>query len=448
MEQHNGLLSAQKTSIAALVSYCILLVFYLIVIQDLVASRMAITISDNTYAKAFLFFKEFIVFCLAIVTYPFIGGRSEIKLALLFFLITIFYVLISPLPLGMALQDFRPYCLIVASFITGNYLGKHNRVLDGIIKSLIYLTIFIMMFGFVEHYLFPKKMFKEFFPLVQIATKVKDFSDIEFYRDGLPGNFINSDAGKRMVGPFGDPLYMGYFLIFCLDIIFAYWFFVKRRLNGTLVILLIGLYCVFLGQVRAIWIGSAVSIGVLFFNKKYLKYLIPVFFLVVFFVILKRDLIITTVQSMYSGGGSSRNHILAYYKGIPKIMSHPFGTGVGTHGSFATRSTTGEFYDAEGFENAYINLALEIGILPTIFIVLVSVYLIKHSRMLILKVKSISITEQIILLSGFLLNVQFVIAGLLSPHIMTARIVIPFWFLNGACIAVIRKFKRSGQLEL
>lgn len=430
------------------VGFLMVTVFFLITIQDLVAARLAIGLTNTIPAKFFLFSKELIVFFLAAVVYPKIGSRNEIKIAFLFLTITFLYVLISPLPFSAALQDYRPYVLVATSFMIGNYIGKNIESFKHIINSVFILSLFIVIFSFIEHYLFPETMFRVYFPVVKIATEIKGFSDKEFYIDGLPGNFINSDAGQRMVGPFGDPLYMGYFFIFCLNIIFSYWFLTKRKFNYTLVLILIGIFCIFLSQVRAIWVGLAISLFIVFFTRKNIKYLFVAFILGAVFVMINTDLILPIVRSIFTWDtGSSVNHVLAYVNGIPRILSAPLGSGIGTAGSFAVR-LLGDNSSVVGVENAYINLALEIGVIPMICIVLVILYIIRGSRKLLLssRLNLLTLMERIVLMSGLLLNVQFFIAGLFSPHILTARIVIPFWFLNGVCVYVIRRHSKNTNL--
>jgi hypothetical protein len=438
---------SEKSFIIRPYTFLILFVFFLIIVQDLIAARIALMPGAKIIGQGFLFFKELLIFAGALLVYQRVGNRLEIKLALIFFLLTILYIFVSPLPLGMALQDFRPYALILCAFVIGDFFGKADIEFRTIVKWLIYFTVFIIVFAFIEHYIFPETMFRKYFPVVKIATEIKGFSDEAFYINGLPGNFINSGAGQRMVGPFGDPLYMGYFLIFCMDVIFSWWFYRQRQFNVILCILLISLLCIFLGQVRALWIGLVASLFITFFNLKYFKYLIAGAFVLGIFVAIKSELIIITVRSMFDwSDGSAHGHILAYVDAIPRIIRYPFGHGVGTAGYFAVRSQSRAALDIVGVENAYLNLALELGIIPAVCIFLVSLYIIVKSRGILLgKLAAATINQRIVLFAGMLLNIQFLIAGFVSPHILTVRIIIPFWFLNGYCIAILRNINKERK---
>lgn len=422
-----------------------ILSLYLIVFQELIASQLAVIGFNVFLSKLFLILKELIVITIGVYVWYKYKKEPEIKIFFIFFLVTILYLFVSPIPFSSAIQDYRIYPLLISSYFIGYYFGRNDNYFSYFYKHILIIFVFVISFGFIEHFLFPETMFREYFPVMKIATDIKGFSDNEFYLEGLSGNIITTDAGKRMVGPFGEPLYMAYFLIILINFLFASWFYSEKKQSKKVLLftILLGIGCILLGQVRAIWIGFIFSLFYLFLNKKYYKYLLLFLIVLSFFVILKSDLVVITIISALDWNtGSAIGHALAYIDGIPKILAHPLGQGIGVAGFFAVRSQELDMNQVFGVENAYLNLAIEMGIFNALFIIGVSLYIISNGKKILLNnFVKLEYYEKVLLLGSVLLNVQFMIAGFLAPHIMTARIVIPFWFFNGTSIYIIKKTK-------
>jgi hypothetical protein len=425
-----------------------LISLYLIVVQELVATSLLQLHVPVEIIRVFMGMKEGIVLLAGALLAFRLVRYGAVRYLLLFFLYSTVFLFVTPIPISMALYDFRNYALVVASFIIGYAFAGSRLSFSAIASHVRILLWFIVLFAIVEHFIFPETMFRDYFPMVRLATDIKGFSDEEYFVDDLSANVITSDAGKRMLGPFGEPLYMGYFTIILVDILLVNHFVGTSRKRRVPWLAILGTAAVILTQVKAVWLGAIASVIYLLLGRKHGKLLLILTSLALVSVIAVSGFFRTVMATALElEEGSARGHYLAYFEGIPRVLANPLGNGIGTAGSISGRLVANVF----AVENTYINRALEIGILGMLFVLGVSLYVVwKGKRFTYAPPPGIAENDLKMVFTAALLNVQFVVAGFLAPQTFTVRILIPLWFITGAGAAIIVKYanpNRPNQLQ-
>jgi hypothetical protein len=418
------------------VALCVITLFYFIPFQDLIVSWLYLKQVNIVLLKILLVLKELIVLGLGSLLLLNVKASRAKFLLILFLIYATLTIPFSSQPLVTTLIGLRTYLLLVFSFIIGEKLGSETFE-AGFYKHLNKIFLLILVFSFLEYFVLPMTIWKDVFPVMEMKREVGNLSTTnEYKRSGFPVNAFG-ELTRRMLGPFDEPLYMAYFTVIILNFYIARIFFhrkkpqVKAMLAGILI---------FLTQTRAIIVGLILSIAGLLFKstKLKVKYLLGGFAGVLMLVVVAMiyyKWVSTLLASLFDPNGRNVGHIKAYVHGLQMLLQHPFGQGVGSASSAVAANES-----TNATENAFINLGLELGLLGMLFVFIFFVWLAIRFRDYLIRFENVR-KEGLyhIVATGYLLILQFTFAGLTAPHILTARIIIPFMIVMGWSYSVTRR---------
>lgn len=415
----------------------VIFVFYLIPFQDLVISYLFLKGFPLALLKILLVLKEIIVVILGAL-FLFKNRISKVRLFLMLFLgyslISIFF---SQLPIFSTLLGLRTYLLLLFSFVLGEQLSSTNNFVNRFFRHISIVFLLLFVFSFLEYFVLPMTIWKDFFPIMEMKRQVANLSTSnEYYNFGYPVNAFG-ELTRRMLGPFDEPLYMAYFTIllvnfFLVRVIFNAGKAKSRTILGSIMILLTQTRAIILGYILSIALfltkGARIKVKYLVVSGAFILLLIP-------FAIFYSEWIITFINSIFDSSGRNRGHIEAYYTGLKFLFSHPFGSGVGS------ASTLVGFSDSNNAtENAFINIGLEVGFVGMLAFLFFFIFLIFVFRKFIVREgKHSTKPDYQIVSAGYLLAIQFTFSGLVAPHILTARILIPFMIIIGWAYSITNR---------
>lgn len=420
-----------------------ILVFYLIPFQDLGISFLFLFGFPIVPLKILLILKELIVIILgASVVY-----KKQITSARLFLILFIAYSLISiffsKLPVYNTILGLRTYLLLLFSFVLGEQVSTYPFFYDRFMKHLNRVFLLVLCFSLLEYFILPMSIWKFPFPIMQMKREVANLATPnEYYDFGYPVNAMG-ELTRRMLGPFDEPLYMAYFSIIMVN------FYLVRLINNngeSKYKTILGSVLVLLTQTRAIILGYILSVAMYLSRglKLKVKYVIvvgTVFLLLIpvsFFYI---DWLTAFVSSIFDSGGRNKGHIEAYVVGLKLLLSHPFGSGIGSASSIVGFSDTNN-----ATENTFINIGLEIGLIGMVAIFCFFVFLCLQFYSFLLREKEKSrMPHYLVVASAYLLIIQFTFSGLVAPHILTARILIPFMIVMGWAYGITKKRNKTCE---
>lgn len=405
------------------------MIFYLIPLQDLVVSFLFRSPIPPLFLKFLLVLKEVLIILLALL----IVNRGRMKATQLiacFMLLFCFpYIFLSEMSIWESLGGLRTYLLFTFSFLVGFELASDAQAFPFFVRAITPLFWFIVVFSFLEYFLLPASIWKTVFPIMEMKRVVGGIAVTnEYYQTGMPVNAFG-ELLRRLLGPFDEPLYTAYFMMILVNVLFA----------GSILKIGVGNFHVFLGliavvmtQTRAIVIGALLSAFAFAFKRKKLS--IKVIYVGLAFslalavsTVVFWDFYVAFVSSVFSKTGRNVGHLLAYIEGVKILLSHPFGLGLGTsstlYSGVASNAST---------ENAFINIAIETGIIGLIlFGGLLVVATARFHMYLSRNRQAFKTSAYAVVTMAYLLSIQFIFAGLVAPHILTARIVIPFMIIVG-----------------
>jgi hypothetical protein len=415
-----------------LLTCVVILVFYLVLVQDLVGSALFKAGMPPNLIKAFLFLKEIIIMGsgLLLVFHQRISPGRTVLTA--FFLYTIFFVFVSDLPIYFTLLGFRTYVLIFFCFIVGERLGRAMDFESTFLKHLKIIFWLLLLFSILEYFFLPSSIWKNVFPVIQMKREVLGLTIDEYYNTGVQVNAIG-ELTRRMIGPFNDPLTLAYFSVLIVDFFIAQLLFQKGRARWNVTL---GTILILLTQTRAIILGLLLSIPAILvrnwkLRKKYINAGLLVVFSMAISMIVFWAWVTMLINTLFTKGGRNIAHLDAYIQGISQIAKNPLGNGVGASSVIVSFSSL-----VSGTENAFINIAIEIGVVGLFWWLYMAVYLVvKFKRYL--SENSAQVKGYTIVAGAFLLLIQYLFAGLVAPHILVARILIPFMIVIGAAYAIV-----------
>jgi hypothetical protein len=427
-----------KISLTKLLGVSVIFLFYLIPLQDLLASYFFGIGVPTDLVKVFLLLKEIIIVLWGLV-FLFRRQVSPFRVSvLLFTLYSSVFVAVSELPLYYTLIGFRTYVLILFAFIVGEHLGSTPEFIDKFFRHVKIIFSGLLIFSILEYFILPTSIWKNLFPVLAMKENVLGLTLPEYYQTGLPNN-IMGEVTRRMIGPFNEPLNMGYFTLILLNFFVARMFFTKLR-SKTYITL--GSIVLFLTQTRAVIIGYIISLfAVIFKNNKFkLRYLvwIPTTIVIGLFIVLQfQSWFLAFWNSIFTTGGRNVGHLAAYLDGLSRLIQQPFGHGIGVSSNSVGFATTNV-----STENSFINIGIETGVIGLIWFLRTLIWLLIYFRSYLNRESQEAHGFRIVSIS-YLLLIQFIFAGFVAPHIMTARILIPFMVIIGwgSSIAVKSKPK-------
>jgi hypothetical protein len=376
-------------------------------------------------------YKEFMIILLGFIITPKLKIKKRYILIYVFILIIGFRLVTDTIPFSIRIIGVRTYLLLFAGLFLGEYLGRTSKLDWGESKVFLYICITYSVGCLLQHFVFPLSIFREVFPILEMKREILDQNTLnEYYNTGLPVNFMG-ERTVRLLGPFNEPLYAAYYALFFFNIYFFRFYRKQDKKSAALSILLIVL--IFLTQTRAVILSALLLVAFLYRSRINLKTLLVFIVSGIGVVVLFKDWILELFGSMFSFSGRSIGHVLAYIEGIGLIINNPFGYGLG----FAS-SLSGYMDGANKvnpLENAILNMALELGIIPALIL---CIYLIK----LLLFNNRYEGSDH---LPYSFLIVQMLFMGLLAPHIFTSRILIPYAIFIGFGTGRVLLFKQKNE---
>ncbi len=409
------------------VGISVIFLFYLIPFQDLVVSYLFIKGFPFLFLKAILVLKEVIVLLFGF----FLLIKRRISKARVFLIVFLGYSLISvcfsEINSYSTLLGLRTYLLLLFSFVLGEQLKTFSFFLSSFYRHISIVFILIFVFSFLEYWVLPMTIWKDPFPIMEMKRQVANLNTPnEYYDFGYPVNAFG-EITRRMLGPFDEPLYMAYFTIILVNFFMVRVLYDKGRAKFGAIF---GTVMVLLTQTRAIILGFFLSLALLLTNgtrirKKYIVIGTAAIVLLIPIVFAFSEEVVVFVYSIFDSKGRNIGHLQAYSTGAQLLLTHPFGSGIGSASSLVGFSESNN-----ATENAFINIGLEIGLIGMVFFFLFFICLIFQFRGFIKRRSSSGASYQVVS-AGYLLAIQFVFSGLVAPHILTARILIPFMIIMG-----------------
>jgi hypothetical protein len=427
-------LKVLKINLTRLLGVSVIFLFYLIPLQDLLASYFFQTGIPIGLIRVFLLLKEIIILFWGLI-FLFKRNVSPFRISILLFtLYASIFIVVSELPLYFTLIGFRTYVLILFSFIVGEHLAKNPDYIEKFFRHIKIIFLGVIVFSILEYFVLPASIWKNLFPVIAMKQHALGLTIPEHYNTGLPGN-IMGEVTRRMIGVFHEPLNMAYFTVILLN------FFVANMLFSgvkSTVKVLIGSVVLFLTQTRAVIIGFILSIIAVVLKDNRLKWryliLLPVFVLVGLGLLLAyQDWFAALWNSVFTTGGRNIGHLAAYVDGLNHLIDRPLGSGIGVSSNSVGFATTNV-----STENSFINIGIETGIIGMLWFFSTLIWLLFYFRNYLQRQPQTAVGYRIVAAS-FLLLVQFIFAGLVAPHIMTARILIPFMIMLGWACSITGK---------
>ena len=416
-----------------------ILLLYLLPLQDLLASLFYGLGMPALFIRGIILTKEMLVLPLGFYIAVNTRLRPGRRLVLLLLLYASALMLLSPIPITERLIGYRTYLLIFFSFVLGESIGQGRIPQKRFFQHIKIVLGLVITFGLLEHLVLPTTIWTNLFPIFDMKRDVLALTGGELGSTGLPLNAY-SELGKRMLGPFDEPLYMAYFTVLLLNFLFAR-YLCRKAVNPFQAGL--GLIVIFLTQTRAIILGLLLSVLAVLMRKRYWTHIVLVSLLISYVVVSFYDWFSVMVASTIDfSRGSTPGHILAYTQGILTVLQNPFGVGIGaatTSVALTQISSTAVFHT----ENAYVNTAIEIGLPGLIILFAIFLYLFRKYRTY-LRVTNPRRPRYVVVTATYLLLIQFAFAGFVAPHILTARILIPFMIILGWGHSIAIRWRRDS----
>lgn len=409
----------------------VIALFYLIPFQDLVTSYLFMVGFPKFILELLLILKELVVLALGCWI---LARQPKVSTARLCLLLLTAYALLtvpfSTLPIYSTLLGLRTYLLLLFSFVIGEQLSQMPNFQLSFLKHLNVVFWLVLTFSILEYFVLPMSIWKYPFPIMQMKREVANLSTTnEYYDFGYPVNAFG-ELTRRLLGPFDEPLYMAYFTVIILNFYLVKFIYGSQSPRNKTIL---GSVLILLTQTRAIILGLVVSVTALLtirakIRKSYVVIGFAILILLTPVFIYYAQWIYALVGSLFDEDGRNRGHIDAYTSGLKILLTHPFGGGIGS-----ATTLVGFSKGNNATENAFVNVGLEIGILGMVGLFVFFVFLAFLFRRSIVNALSNDIRDHnfLVVCVGFLLIVQFTFAGLVAPHILTARILIPFMIIMG-----------------
>ena len=404
----------------------VIILFYLILFQDLMGSFLFRIGIPSPVVKGFLFLKETIVILTGLCFILRVRVSIGRLIITLFLLYSAIFIFVSDLPIYYTLLGYRAYVLIFFAFLIGEQLGRYPDFTFRFLKHAKIIFWITLIFSVAEVFVLPTSIWTNVFPVIEMKRQVLELTIDEYYQTGLQVNAIG-ELTRRMIGPFNDPLTLSYFVALIVNFFIAQSLFSRGQSKFNAIW---GSALIVLTQTRAIILGLVLSfVGIIFKNSKLKQQHIVIIGFSIVMVAISAvvfwDWVEVFLNTIFSKGGRNIGHLEAYSDGIKAIKNTPFGNGVGTSSVIVNFSSA-----TTGTENAYINLAIEIGVAGFLLFFGTLVYFLLTLKNY-LALSNSKATDYIVVAAGYLLLIQYIFAGFVAPHILTARILIPFMIVVG-----------------
>lgn len=412
---------------ATLSKIILVLILFLIPFQDMLDAFLFKIGLPNSIIFFFGILKEILIcflgFCLIIYN----KGKMPRKLTLFYVIIIYVFFLFTTGagPFDMKIAGLRQYLLLFISVLAGYFVTLETWKNIILSKSFAIVLGCFVVFCFLQFFVLPLSIFKDYFPILEMKRVALHLeSSNEYFDTGLPVNYMG-EAGPRMLGPFNEPLYTAYFALPFFN--YNLWMYLEKKEKNRLLLTVLFFLVIMLSQTRAVILMALLYLILCLRNKFNFRIVLYVLFgagLVLFF---KRDWIDSLVLSLLTSEGRSADHFLAYAVGIKLILENFWGTGLGS-GSAISTFLGGNNIVSLSVENAFINTALDLGVIITVvfLLTLLMSYFTGEKKRKSFNLKTPSPYNIIIL--------QFVCMGFLAPHILTIRVIIPYMFIIGVAI--------------
>lgn len=359
--------------------------------------------------------------------------KSEEIYIFLFIMLCCIYMIIGDAEFRIRLLEFRSFFTSIVLYYIGRCVIMSKEKVIDFNKQMIGLTIFIVVFSIIEYFVIGKYFWSDIIRISDFNYLVKGLGN-----ESVIGESMNMyTAGeRRLVGPFGDPLFMSYFCIPLVNIVLSIifinspkiYFEVKKSKKWLLIILATLVICLILTISRGPIIAELIAITITLILLKRIKKLFSCIIiltipLVIFFDKIY-DIIYKTIT--LNDGGSAGMHIYLLENGLEAFKKNIFGSGIGTNGLLAQMSGSEV---AIHTENAYLNLGLQIGIFGLVLYIIFWFTITYKNLSLYKNTNNIYVKQ--FSLAQIITNIAFFVTGFISPQIWTVKSITLFWFVNG-----------------
>lgn len=416
--------------------YFILMLILWIVHQDIILPLFLKYGMDPLFVKGLLLSKELLLIS-AIIYLIFNYFKYKKNRSLLVF-IPILYIGLTLIYFWVGVGGWYVKCAAVRSlslpvllFLVGCGVKLTQNNIKTLIYFLIVVGIYISCFGYIERFLFSLEFWSKNIEIGSYISQIKGVSG--FVTDGVHGN-IFSNFGRRMVGPFGNPLSFAYFLVIPTVMMFA--LFHEKTNNSKLWIslgLVILLSAIVFSITRAVILCLGISLFLyLLFSKEWktLGHLLGVTSIIL--LIGFNHWFGIFVNSIYLEETSAVSHFKDFMMGLQYIMANPLGRGVGMAGAWAISLSK----DVIGpGEVSYFVIVFQIGVVGLVLFLLF--WFLPNIKIWKVSSKKEHFYENILFVSITIASLCYFLTGWFSEQIFTFTSVAHYWILLGIATRLV-----------
>jgi len=305
--------------------------------------------------------KEIYVSALLVALFVRNGQRIKWKFvdgtAMLFLLVYILYLLISPSGIFLRLVSLREGFMIVAFYFIGRLLMFDWDEISWFTKTVVTLSIPIVLFSYMERFFFSEELWIRMGAVDYVKAK---YEGAIILNNGMPTQwftFVDGEVYRRMVGPIGYATGLSRFLAFPVIALFLVGDVIRQnRSKLTYKIYLMLLF----GGAMILTLGRG---GMLIVLGSLLIWSLTNFKRNIFIsaLMLALAMIVVTKASIFNPQGAApTRHMSGFLKGVESLQSSPLGHGLGTSGQMAV--TYSDSVDEKVSESYFGSLAYQAGV--------------------------------------------------------------------------------------
>jgi hypothetical protein len=248
-------------------------------------------------------------------------------------------------------------------FFCFKHLNFKNIFLNKIINYLIFIGLFIILFGFFQKFINPN-----------ILLEFGYFNDPSVDTTEKPASFcqlLENTNTCRIQSFFAGPIRLAGFLVFLSGLLYI--IFLRKKNIYILSIQIPILLLLFWTYSRSGWIAELILIisTVLLYKKSnFLSFKQISIFISILLTILLSLYFVLDFKNVILREGSTNKHIEGFIKSIENIKTIPSGIGLGTAGAAST------YFDKEKIllnENWYLQVFTELGVFGGIIFLLLNI---------------------------------------------------------------------------
>lgn len=426
--------------------YLILICFIWFPVQDTILSLLY-QLYPSIIWKTLLISKEsLILMVLGLLFYrKILLGKwtvSRVEILSVFFIYLCFFYFLFVRSENVAITavhtTFRSVLLPILFVITGKWLELNEAEIKLLIKVIILVSIFSIIFGFVEMLIPVEKFWNGFLDLYGFLTKIKGLQEGPGFARNVPANFWGSVNIRRMAGAVASPLALGYFLLVPILLLSSNILTIKNK-NLILSFLILGLL---LTEARAAIAGTIIGITII--NKKEFRKALSarvgrdfLIMFLVFVIVISGFILISQIRNfIFASAGVREGRIIGHFLALQGSLMNIsetvlVGKGFGSASSWAV--SQGSKIAGAG-ESAYLSIMYQIGGIG-LGLFLLWWYFVFARLKRIQEITKNDFLEKIS--KAFIcINIIYFFTGFISEQILTFTSVAHFWILTGAILGM------------